>query len=48
MVYHQKEDDKVNWKRFVAIDPLWFDEKGVIHVKTTRGTEEAAPVPSKK
>jgi xylan 1,4-beta-xylosidase len=44
MVYHQKEDDKVNWKRFVAIDPLWFDENGVIKTKVTRGTEEAAPV----
>jgi xylan 1,4-beta-xylosidase len=43
MVYHQKESDRIGWDRFVALDPLWFDAKGIIHVKTTRGTEEAAP-----
>jgi beta-xylosidase len=43
MVYHQKEDDQVNWKRFVAIDPLWFDNQGVIHVKTTRNTPQPGP-----
>lgn len=43
MVYHQKKGDQVGWDRFLAIDPLWFDEQGVIHVKTTRGTDEPAP-----
>ena len=43
MIYHQKQDDGVNWKRFLAIDPLWFDEDGVIHAKATRGTDEPAP-----
>jgi xylan 1,4-beta-xylosidase len=43
MVYHQKKGDKIGWDRFLAIDPLWFDEQGIIHVKTTRGTDEPAP-----
>jgi beta-xylosidase len=43
MVYHQQNSEKVGWSRFLAIDPLWFDEQGVIHVKTTRGTDERAP-----
>jgi beta-xylosidase len=40
MVYHQQNNEQRGWKRFLAIDPLWFDEQGVIHVKTTRGTDE--------
>jgi xylan 1,4-beta-xylosidase len=47
MFYHQKADDRVNWRRFVAMDPLWFDEDGVIHVKLSRGTEEKGPVVGK-
>jgi len=43
MVYHQQNSEEVGWKRFLAIDPLWFDQQGVIHTKTTRGTEESAP-----
>jgi beta-xylosidase len=43
MVYHQKVDEGRNWKRFLAIDPLWFDGDGVIHVKTTRGTPQPGP-----
>jgi beta-xylosidase len=43
MVYHQKSDDREDWNRFVALDPLWFDDAGVIHTKTTRGTDEKAP-----
>lgn len=43
MVYHQKASTNIGWDRFLAIDPLWFDENGVIHVKTTRGTDEPAP-----
>ncbi len=37
MVYHQQNSTKVGWDRFLAIDPLWFDEQGVIHAVTTRG-----------
>jgi len=43
MLYHQQNSERRGWKRFLAIDPLWFDEQGVIHVKTTRGTDEPAP-----
>jgi beta-xylosidase len=43
MVYHQQNSEEIGWKRFLAIDPLWFDEQGVIHAKTTRGTEQPGP-----
>ena len=43
MVYHQQDTEKIGWRRFLAIDPLWFDEQGVLHVKITRGTDEPAP-----
>jgi beta-xylosidase len=43
MVYHQKWDDGTNFKRFLAIDPLWFDEQGVLHAKVSRETDEPAP-----
>ena len=43
MAYHQQNSEEIGWKRFLAIDPLWFDDAGVIHVKTTRGTDEPAP-----
>jgi xylan 1,4-beta-xylosidase len=45
MVYHQQNSEQTGWKRFLAIDPLWFDAEGVIRTKTTRGTDEPAPVP---
>lgn len=40
MIYHQQNSDKIGWDRFLAMDPIWFDEKGVLHAKTTRGTDE--------
>ena len=43
MVYHQKDGEEYSWKRSLAIDALWFDADGVIHVRTTRGTDEPAP-----
>ena len=43
LVYHQKWDDGKNFKRFLAIDPLWFDDKGVLHTKVSRDTDEPAP-----
>ena len=42
-VYHQQKDDTRPWNRFICIDPLWFDENGVLHGKATRGTTEPAP-----
>lgn len=43
MVYHQKYSDRISYRRFIAIDPLWFDDAGVIHAKVTRDTAEPAP-----
>jgi len=43
MVYHQKASTKIGWDRFLAIDPLWFDDQGVIHAKVSHGTDEPAP-----
>jgi xylan 1,4-beta-xylosidase len=42
MVYHQKRNDRTNFRRFLAIDPLWFDA-GVIHARVSRGTEQPGP-----
>lgn len=44
-VYHQKRTDRVEWDRFIAIDPLWFDEEGRLHGRATRGVRELGPVP---
>lgn len=43
MLYHQKWNTEVNWRRFLALDPLWFDSRGVLHVKVTRDTDQPAP-----
>jgi beta-xylosidase len=43
LVYHQKWDDRTNFKRFLAIDPLWFDDQGVMHATVSRETDEPAP-----
>jgi beta-xylosidase len=43
-VYHQQKDDTQRWNRFVCIDPLWFDEDGILHGKATRGAPQPAPV----
>jgi len=46
-VYHQQRDDKPGWTRFLCLDPLWFDEQGVLHGKATRGTPQPAPAVTK-
>ncbi len=43
MIYHQKFDDGTNYRRFLALDPIWFDEDGRLRARVTRGTDEAAP-----
>ena len=43
LVYHQKWNAEQNFHRFLAIDPLWFDEEGVLHTKVSRDTDEPAP-----
>ncbi len=44
MVYHQKQDATRDWMRFIAIDPLWFDDEGVLHGRATRASKQPAPV----
>jgi beta-xylosidase len=44
MVYHQQKDEIRGWNRIICIDRLWFDEKGVLHVKPTRSIPQSAPV----
>jgi beta-xylosidase len=43
LVYHQKWNAERNFHRFLALDPLWFDEDGILHAKVSRGTDEPAP-----
>jgi len=43
MVYHQKENADINFNRFIAIDPIWFDKDGVIHANVSRSTKQPAP-----
>jgi beta-xylosidase len=43
-VYHQKRTARVEWDRFICIDPLWFDGNGVLRSRATRGTPQDAPV----
>ncbi|MCP4788149.1 MAG: family 43 glycosylhydrolase [Fuerstiella sp.] len=47
-VYHQQKDGTQPWNRFICIDPLWFDTKGVLHGKATRDTPQQAPVMTKE
>ena len=42
-VYHQQQDGSQEWNRFICIDPLWFDDKGILHGKATRGIPQPAP-----
>jgi beta-xylosidase len=41
--YHQKRTARVEWDPFIALDPLWFDERGDLHSRTTRGTPQTVP-----
>ncbi|MBP7949331.1 MAG: glycoside hydrolase family 43 protein [Verrucomicrobiales bacterium] len=43
MIYHQQQTAEPGWRRFLALDPLWFDREDILHAKTTRGTDEPAP-----
>lgn len=43
MIYHQKRSVERSFRRYLAIDPMWFDENGVLHAKATKGTREPAP-----
>jgi beta-xylosidase len=43
LVYHQKRTTRKAADRFLAIDPLWFDDAGVLHARLSRGTDQPAP-----
>ncbi|MBA4148625.1 MAG: family 43 glycosylhydrolase [Verrucomicrobia bacterium] len=43
MLYHQKRSEERSFKRYLAIDPIWFDKNGVLHAKATKGTDEPGP-----
>lgn len=43
-VYHQKTSDRVEWKRFICLDPLWFDAEGRLYGRATRTTPQPGPV----
>lgn len=43
-IYHQKESERIEWKRFVCLDPLWFDQEGRLLGRATRGTPQPVPV----
>jgi beta-xylosidase len=42
-IYHQKRHDRVEWDRFICIDPLWFDEEGRLQGQATRGVRQRGP-----
>ena len=44
MVYHQQKNGSSGWNRIICIDPLRFDDQGVLHGKATRGKALTAPV----
>ncbi len=44
MVYHQQKDKTRGWNRLICIDPIWFDEHGVLHAKASRAIPKPAPV----
>ncbi len=44
MVYHQQSDESRGWNRIICIDRLWFDDKGILHSRATRGSPQPSPV----
>jgi len=42
-IYHQKESARIEWRRFIAMDRLWFDEDGNLCSKATRGITQPGP-----
>lgn len=43
MIHHQKRTPDISWPRFVALDPIWFDDQGVLRATVSHGTEQPAP-----
>ena len=48
MVYHQQKNSVRGWNRIICIDPISFDDQGVLHGKATRATPMPAPGISRK
>ncbi len=44
LVYHQKRTDQLDFDRFVCIDPIGFDEQGLLVGKASRGVPRPAPI----
>lgn len=44
MVYHQQKDESRGWNRIICIDPLRFDESGVLRGNATRAKLQPSPV----
>lgn len=45
LIYHQKWNAETNFRRFLAIDPIAFDDHGVLHTTVTRESLQPAPIP---
>jgi xylan 1,4-beta-xylosidase len=43
MVYHQQKNGARGWNRIICIDPLRFDDRGVLHGKASRGVPRPLP-----
>jgi beta-xylosidase len=46
MVYHQQKDASRGWNRIICIDPLRFNDNGVLHGNATRDRPQPSPVTS--
>lgn len=44
MVYHQQKDASKGWNRIICIDPLRFDENGVLRGNASRDKPQPSPV----
>jgi len=42
-IYHQKSTERVEWQRFIAIDPLWFDQHGRLFGSASRNRMADGP-----
>ena len=43
MVYHQQKDASRGWNRIICIDPLSFDDEGILRIRASRGEQRPAP-----
>ncbi len=43
-IYHQKTGPEVDWNRFLCLDPMRFDDNGILRGMATRGVPRPGPV----